>query len=213
MYSKWYKKYQWIDVEIEKNLKDFRRDSFRPSVNSIIPIGTPLDTKKDKYWLKRKQIIIPTATYKSLEEIKQLYQSHGISLGIFKPKKMIDLNIEADSGEWGKRQKLLLSQLCLFEKQPMPLEKIPFKFVYRFTCNDKRCKKYHELSIVDWEIFALYRNLKNNYQYAMDETLGKIKQKWFYDMWSSKRDSYLIVGSRFPSPTFIVLGVFWPPKQ
>jgi len=72
--------------------------------------------------------------------------------------------------------------------------------------------KPHKLSIIDWEINALYLNMKVKYGYDMDVVLQKVKEKWLTEMWSDKRDSYLIVGTQFPNPTFMVLGVFWPPK-
>ena len=70
----------------------------------------------------------------------------------------------------------------------------------------------HKLSIIDWEINALYLNMKAKYGYDMDVVLQKVKEKWLTEMWSDKRDSYLIVGTQYPNPTFMVLGVFWPPK-
>ena len=211
-YSKWYKKYQWISVNVEKNSKDFRRDSYRPDVNSISPIDSQIDTKKDKSWLQRKQIILPTVKYSSLEEIEDDYRENGISLGIFKPKIIEDFIIEADSKDWSIKHQQVLNQLPLFGDQPKNLIKIPYKFSYKFRCNDKRCTKSHKLAIFDWEIFSLYLNIKQDYPYAMDEILQKIKEKWLNQMWSPQRDSYLIVGTQFPNPTFIVLGVFWPPK-
>src|SRR5688572_25128578 len=46
-HAKWYKKYQWVDVTIEKNPTDFRIDSYRPNTNTIKTIGDPIDTKKN----------------------------------------------------------------------------------------------------------------------------------------------------------------------
>lgn len=211
-YLQQYKKYQWTKVKVAKNQTDFRADSYRPEINSIHPLGAPFDTKKDKNWTRRKEILLPTVHYRSLEEIQDDYESKGISLGIFKPKKVEDLIIEADTADWSPKHSKVLNQLVLFGDQPKPLTKIPYKFSYKFICNDERCKKAHELAILDWEIFMLYLNIKNNYPYAMDEILQKIKDKWLTEMWSPKRDSYLIVGTQFPYPTFMVLGVFWPPK-
>ena len=117
-----------------------------------------------------------------------------------------------EKGDWNSQQELILNQLHLFDKQPKKLEKIPFRFSYKFLCYDRRCTKPHSLSIIDWEIFELYRGIKQRYEYAIDEILEKIKMKWFDLMWSDKRDSYLIVGTQYPNPTFMVLGVFLPPK-
>lgn len=207
-YQKWYRKYQWISVNIIKNQNDFRVDSYRPVETSIQAIGNPLTTKKQ--WIERKKVILPTIQSISLEQIEEKYKKESVSLGIFKPKEIIDFVIESDSSKWSKKQQQALSQLRLFEVQPKPLEKIPFKFSYKFICNDKRCQKPHQLSIVDWEIFELYRNVKENCQYDMDVVLEKVKNRWFNEMWNSKRDSYLIVGTQYPNPTFMVLGVFWP---
>lgn len=210
-YLQKYKKYQWIKVKIEKNNKDFRLDSYRPDVNSIQKLGEPFDTKKDKGWAKRKAVVLPTIHYKSLEEIQADYKAKGVSLGVFKPKKIENLIIEADTSEWRPAHKKVLNQLVLFGQQPKELTKVPYKFSYKFICDDQRCKG-HKMAIFDWEIFMLYLNIKNNYPYAMDEILQKIKDKWLTEMWNEKRNSYLIVGTQFPNPTFIVLGVFWPPK-
>lgn len=207
-YTNWFKKYQWVKVHIQKNQKDFRRDSYRPDVESIKP-GLSIDTKKN--WEERKKIVLPTITYKSLHEIQDDYQNKGISLGMFKPKQIVDLVIEADNKDWSMKHQSVLSQLPLFDKQPKFLEKIPYKFSYKFFCDDTKCNG-HKLAIFDWEIFMLYLNIKKNYPYAMDTILQKIKDRWLTDMWNEKRDSSLIVGTQFPNPTFIVLGVFWPPK-
>lgn len=211
-YYQMYKKYQWIKLKIEKNRQDFRVDSYRPNVNSIQTLGEPLETKKDRSWSRRKEIVLPTLHYKSLEEIEDAYKTSGISLAMFKPRKVEDLKVEADTAEWDDRRKRILNQLVLFGRQPKPLIKIPYKFSYKFTCSDARCKKGHKLAILDWEIFMLYLHIKDKYPYAMDKILDKIKERWLIDMWNSNRDSYFIVGTQFPNPTFTVLGVFWPPK-
>ena len=132
-------------------------------------------------------------------------------MGIFKPKRIIDFLIERDDKEWSGKHKQVLSQRVLFGQQPKALEKIPYKFSYHFECNNPKCKS-HKLQIIDWEIYELYRNIKNNYPYSLDVILEKVKQTWLDRMWGKNRDSYLIVGSKFPYPTFVVIGVFWPPK-
>lgn len=206
-FLKRFSKYQWINVEIEKNSKDLRIDSYRPNLRTLKPLKK-LTTKRD--WEERKKIVLPTVS-PSLEAIKEDFRKKQTSLGIFKPKNIIDLTIERENDEWSTRQKKVLTQLVLFGQQPKKLEKVPFKFSYKFFC-DESCCKGHKLQIIDWEIYELYRNIKNNYPYEMDVVLEKVKQKWFYEMCSPNRDTYLIVGSRHPFPSFIVLGVFWPPK-
>ena len=42
--------------------------------------------------------------------------------------------------------------------------------------------KPHKLSIIDWEINALYLNMKEKYGYDMDVVLQKVKEKWLTEM-------------------------------
>jgi len=206
-YPKQYKKYQWIKVDIEKNGKDYRADSYRPLTETIKPLGLPLPAGK---WEERKGVVLPLVS-PDLEVIQDDYDKKGISLGIFKPKT-IELKIEKDDDEWSAGKKKILSQQVLFGPQPKKLDKLPFKFSYNFTCDNENCKG-HTTKIIDWEISELYRNLKNRYQYSMDIILEKMKQKWQDEMWRADKDSYLIVGTTYPYPHFVVLGVFWPPKN
>jgi len=204
-----YKKYQWISVSIQKNPKDNRKDSYRPELNTLKPLGAPIDTQDG--WTQRKQIILPTLT-KSLCQLVNNYSESKVSLGIIKPKNIINLRIEKTDENWSVKHQDVLTQLRLFGPQPKELNKVPFKFSYIFTCNDEHCSKKHSLCIIDWEIFALYFTLKEKYGYSMDVVLKKIREKWFDQMCKEDRDTYLILGSRYPTPTFMVLGVFWPPK-
>jgi hypothetical protein len=205
-YPRQYKKYQWVSVDIEKNSKDYRIDSYRPLTETIKPIGLPLPAGK---WTERKHFVLPLVS-PNLETIQDDYDKKSISLAIFKPKT-IELKIEKDDDEWSAGKKKVLSQKVLFGPQPKKLDKLPFKFSYNFTCDNEDCKG-HSLKIIDWEISELYRNLKDRYQYSMDVILDKMKQKWQDEMWRTDKDSYLIVGTTYPYPSFVVLGVFWPPK-
>ncbi len=208
-FYKRYSKYQWVNVGIEKNTKDFRIDSYRPDINSLKAISSTINSNNG--WSKRKELVLPTIS-NSLEQIVLEYEKEKVSLGIIKPKKIIDFKIESINNNWSPKHQDILNQFRLFEPQPKELMKIPFKFSYVFVCDDSTCDKPHKLSIIDWEIFALYLTLKNKYGYSMDVILEKIKAKWFTEMCGIDKDTHLIVGSRFPTPTFMVLGVFWPPK-
>jgi hypothetical protein len=206
-YSKWYKKYQWIEVEIKKHTKDNRIDSYEPTIEKLQVIGKPLPAGKCE---ERKRFILPLVS-QSLEELENNFKNKKISLGIFKPKR-IRLSIEKENGGWSPRHQQVLNQRRLLDIQPKKLEKIPFKFSYNFLCDDKNCKKEHSLKIIDWELTELYRGLKERYPYSLDIVLEKIKQGWETEMWGERRDSYLIVGTHHPYPSFLVLGVFRPLK-
>lgn len=201
-------KYQWIKVDIKKNDKDIRKDTYCP-ITSSIRLGDAIPSRN---YNQRSEIIIPSAV-KSLEELQSLYEKDKISLGVFRPKKILDFKIEKDQETWKPKHQQILRQKALFGRQPKKLDKIPYKFSYIFRCNDKRCNKNHSLSIIDWEICQLYRNLKEKNGYDMSKILEGVKKRWFVDMWDKNRNSYLIVGTQFRWSTWMVLGVFWPPKD
>ncbi len=201
-----YSKYQWIEINIKKSELDLRRDTYQPDSRSI-KLGEIVGPQNYK---TRKKIVLSTSN-KSLEELIILYKKRRISLGIIKPRKVIDFIIEPDSQTWKPRQQQILQQSALFGRQPKKLDKIPYKFSYKFYCDDRRCSS-HKLSIVDWEIFELYRTLKVRNPFDMQKVLEKIKDKWYKEMLSKNKDFYFIIGTQFRWPTWMVLGVFWPPK-
>jgi len=209
-YEKQFPKYNWLSLEMYKKEKkrDFRLDSYSPTGSSI-EIGEMLSTKNDPYWDNRKPFVLKR-NRQSLEEIVCLYKQKAISLGTFKPKE-IDFYITKSKKQWSQKRVNQLSQLKLFGPQPKELEQIPYEFRYKFRCDDKRCKKMHDIQIIDWEIYQSFRAWRS--KYTEKELLVKIQEKWLDQMWASSRDSYLIVGSSFPNPTFLVLGVFWPKKK
>lgn len=204
-YDKQYKKFQWINVDVKKNNQDFRPESYRPNSDSIMVLG---DCSTKNAWLARKEILLPLVK-SSLEEINNLYEKHKTSLGLFKPKDVLDFYWKKTEDKWSDKHELVLSQLNLFGKQPYPLEKIPFDFKYKFQCDDVNCKG-HDLQIIDWEVYEAYRSWRHKYD--SETLLIKMKEKWLNKLWAKDRDSYFIVGSRYPYPTFMILGVFWPPK-
>ncbi len=207
-YEKQYKKYQWIKLRVKKHQKDFRPESFLPDADSIERLNE-LSTTKDKYWSARKKLLLPLVK-SSLEEINDLYAKRKVSLGIFKPKEILDFYWKKVSDQWSEKHEDVLRQGVLFGTQPKPLEKIPLEFRYKFRCNDLNCNG-HDICLIDWEIYEAFRSWK--YKYDSSTLMEKIKEKWLDQIWHRDRDSYFIVGTRYPYQVFMILGIFWPPKQ
>ena len=68
--------------------------------------------------------------------------------------------------------------------------------------------------MIDWEIFELYRKVKKKYGNDNKVIKEKIKLKYLNEIFSVNRDSYFFTGNQFLHPkSFILLGVFWPPKH
>ena len=208
-YWQWYSKYQWIDLEAERHdtTKDSRRESYRPVLDSIKPIGFVLPTLDG--WQARKQIVLAQPP-ETIERLRALQNEDGTSLGLTKPRQISDLVIEPDEEYWKPKWQADMNQLRLFGPDRKPLEKVPYKFSYRFTCDDPKCRG-HKMMIADWEVAELYRKMHkqtgDNHGAAQS-----VRAKFLEDICGPTRDVHFFVGTVLRFGTWIVLGVFYPPK-
>jgi hypothetical protein len=203
-YSQWYKKYQWIEILVEKHPHDHRLESYIP--RSDIKVGEFINAKS---WNKRKQVVLLQGTKEMCWLNEQ--QQQTVSLAIIYPKSILDFYWEPTEREWPPQQLVYMNQMRLFDKNDVkPLEKIPIIFRYHFECNETRCKG-HKMMIADWEVMELFRKMRDNYGEEMG--LKKVKEKFLDHMCSAKRDTYFYVGTVYLHNTWIITGVFWPPKN
>jgi hypothetical protein len=205
--QKAFKKYELIRVKVKKS-SDPRPESYYPDLDSIKKIAY-FDTKNDSLWEKRNEYLIPTAS-ESMCEILRLQKINRKSLGMFKPKDVSEFKMIKEEDEWSPAEQVI--QLSLVEPNIDPVERLPFSFKYYFRCNDKSCNG-HKMKLIDWEAGELYRKLKNKYldNYSLIEE--KMREKWLVQLFSSKRNTYFFVGNIRAYPnSFVILGVFWPPK-
>jgi len=216
-YEKKYKKWDWIEINIERNTSHHRPESYRPinqdSINIIKSVGT------EQNWYERKQVVLEKGSiYYDLEELITLNKQGILSLATFKPTNIIDLEVKEDDREWDpdklKTIELKSRQGDLFEESPRIFKviyKLPYKFIYNLE--DNKGKNAH-MMITDWELGALYWNCFKKYK---NEKIAveKVKEKYF-DEFTKTKDLYLFLGTtkewdkRAPNP-FIVTGVFFPP--
>ena len=203
-----FQKYQWIEVEVaEQGAKnDRRKESRKPFLDSIRPLGEKLDTKNN--WAARREIIDKLPVY-TVNKLRTLYEEDKTSLGIVRPIRIIDLKIEDSDQEWKPEWQQVLNQFKLFGPQPKPLAKIPFKFSYVFECEDS--SKPHNAMIEDWELGVLYLkevDRLGNKQAAAES----VKGKFLDELCAPNKDTHFFMGTVFPHNTWIVIGIFWPPK-
>lgn len=203
-YNEWYKKYQWITADIKKHRQDPRPESYR--VVSKMKLGETIGTE-DK-WEKRKQYVLAQGT-KTMCWLKR-QQQKDISLGVVQIAPNIDFVWEETTREWNKTQTDYMRQIHLFDRQSQkPLEKIPYIFRYYYHCTESGCNG-HKMQVTDWEIMALFRKMRDIH--GEKEALLKVKERYLNHVCSPKRDTYFIVGTVFQYGTWIIIGVFWPPK-
>lgn len=202
-----YPKYAWIRVVACRNYQDFRPESYRVD-NDSITVLQKVDTSKR--WAERNRIILPTLS-PSIEYLSDQYNRSHVSLGIVRPRRVEDVVCELEEDSPRARKNMFLQQLSLFdEKIPKDLEPVPYRFSYQFFCEDTRCPG-HKMIILDWEIFAAYFNWKK--KYGEEGAIKRIREKWLHELCGEDRDTYFVVGTNYPHPTFMVLGVYWPPKS
>lgn len=210
-FSQQYRKYQWIEVIAEKHEgRDVRKESYRPDCDSINILGEPIPTKRGD-WSERARYALAKKAL-SMEDLYEKQEADRTSLGVLRPKKVHDLLIAPDDPEWRPAFKAALKQARLWEDRTVSMEpprKVPFKFRYRFECDDARCKG-HEMMIEDWEVGALFWNVVDKGA-SHEEGAQKAREKFLEELCGPDKDTHFFVGTVLAHPdAWVVIGVFWP---
>jgi hypothetical protein len=202
-------KYQWVELGLADRGagNDNRKESRRPDLESIKLLGPPLPAANN--WRARREIIDPLPHH-TIFQLRDLYESERTSLGIVRPTEVLDLKVESADRDWKPEWQATLSQFNLFSGQPKHLAKLPYKFSYVFTCEDSG-DKVHSAMIEDWELGVLYLNEVERLG-TEEAAVASVKNKFFTEICGPSRDTRFFMGTVFPYNTWVVIGVFWPPK-
>lgn len=145
----------------------------------------------------------------TVNELHELYDTDKVSLGVVQPTRIIDLKVETAEAEWKPEWQSVLNQLHLFGPPPRPLRKIPFKFSYVFECADD--ERPHTAMIEDWELGVLWLN--EAARLGSDEkAANSVRRRFLDELCGSNKDTRFFMGTTFPFNSWVVLGVFWPPR-
>lgn len=211
-YAKQYQKYQWMEVKASKHTgRDARKESYRPDSASIRMIGEPLGTDRGT-WKARAAYALAKKS-KSMEDLKAKQRSENASLGVFKPKEVYDLLVKPDSPEWRESFLAALRQEKLFDERTAtrePPRKVPWKFQYKFRCDDERCNG-HEMMIEDWEVGALYWRCIDGGA-TPGEAAQQVRNKFFAEICAPDKDTHFFTGTVLEYGTWVIVGTFWPKK-
>jgi len=212
-FSKQYKKYQRIRVEVEKHKgRDTRKESYRPDCSTIQTLGPPIPTVRGD-WSERARFALAKKS-DSMEELYDKQRADRTSLGVFEPKRIRDLEISPDDLEWDPGFLAALRQARLWETRTVskqPPRKVPFKFQYVFDCCDDRCKS-HRMMIEDWEVGALFWRMVDKGM-SHGEAAEKVKDKFLTDICGPDKDTHFYVGTVLGRGTWVVIGAFYPKKS
>lgn len=220
-YEQRYRKYEWIEIDLERNTSDFRPESYKPTSNGLnFEVLEKIEPGNN--WQKRKEIVL-RKTYTNLSKLIAEAKEKQIctSLAVFKPKEILDFVIKEVEREWDQEKLAILkakaSQLKLFEQSENPFEvvnKLPYKFSYKFIDETNR---ESTMMIEDWEIGALYWNCLKRHEGNELKACEDVRKKYFDDFAKTK-DLYLYLGTtqlhHFVAPNpFIIIGTFHPKKE
>ena len=201
-----FRKWDEITLRIEKAKHDPRRESFRVlDPNQIVVTGSIDD------WGERRKFLDKFLDG-SIEELREQKRS----LGLIKPRKIIDFTTkprhrlsEGEKKTLDRQIQTLLPELT----PPIPKwsklrpKKLPW-LGYEFKCFGRRCRG-HKMMCIDWEIQELYRKLLEKYGNE-EKALSKTREKALE--WMKKRDMYFVVGTTWRFPTWMIIGIHYPPK-
>ncbi len=203
--DKQFHKWQWISVDVRAATNDPRPESRRIDEESIQILSPPLSTKHK--WAERRQIVMPLKAQSMCWLRAERNRVRHPTLGLVKPRDVVAFNIQEDERrEWSPSEWAKLRQRSMLYDPPRhELEKIPFKFMFRYFCEDKDCNS-HEMMCSDWELAELYRKLQlGDWKSGITE-----KVRWMIE----ERDLHFFVGTLSDHPSnWIIIGLWYPPQQ
>ncbi|MDK2915959.1 MAG: hypothetical protein PWR25_516 [Euryarchaeota archaeon] len=208
------RKFDLVEVTCQKaeSEKLGRKESYKVKEGSDITIidrslsGAP----NSKIWDKRNKLILDKVD-PSLSHLDQKHKEDKTSLGLIKPKEVLKFynrqELEIYTGPKEYRQGIDGS------KTPV-IQKIPYPFAYRFKCSDGclTCSNgSHDILCEDWELLEAYRRWGQ--EYGDTQILWEKLYDKFYTWMLNERDLYFVVGMHSLQPTWLIIGLYYPPKK
>lgn len=206
-YEKWFSKYDILEMDVTRHKSDGRQDTFTPAVDSIRTVGH-LDTgpKRHPDWADRGAVVMPLVT--TIELLQETAKTKECSLGIV-PMFDVAFSVEPDEADWTPDQLAIIQRDQLFGRKLTPLEKVPWKFYFRFRCSET-CAG-HRLQFFDWEAYQLYRTMRE--KHGADRAIDKVLHKYNVDCSEDRKSLHLFVGTHFRwQHEFMGIGLYYPPK-
>lgn len=208
-----FRKWQWIDVRVEKATKDHRPESHKVYVDTI-NCGAVIDTRKE--WAARWAWLDKMPTFDGFDGLDAARLTDGLSLALLRPKRLLGLDItKARHADWTEeeREKLLHEQMQgnLFSeveerKHVKQLRKVPFDFYYRYMCDTPEGEKEYKHKIVDWEAGALFWKCREShgpdwekpFRNKLEEDLGSKDLMFLMGNQHRFQDQWLIISLVYP---------------
>lgn len=214
--SQQFKKWQWIDVRIEKSAKDHRPESHKVYIDTLA-CGNSLPTTHA--WAERRPWLDKIPTFDSFAALEAAHIEQKISLALLRPDNIIDLELsKARKPDWTEEEKNKLisaqRQDDLFTEtqaadQVRELRKIPHDFHYRYACKEPDGEQERRHKIVDWEAGQLFWNCHRRHGPQWAEPF---RSKLLDDL--GGKDLMFLMGNqhRFQDQ-WLIISLIYPPKR
>lgn len=204
-----FSKYQWIEAKIRK-ASDPRPESFTPDLDSLRIVSDVVPTTNG--WAARRDLLrgLTGPTMCDLRRDVKGNRGKSATLGMVKPRSIDNLVIRPETEpEWSEGDLARLRQYPLWGSTPKnELQKMPVKFTYEFHCGDRGCTQ-HKLPCTNWEMAVTWRRWTRTY--GKEEGERRFRHRYLDEM-VKRNDTHFFVGTHSVFPTWIVVGVFYPPK-
>lgn len=216
-----FKKYQWIEADVRKAMRDARPESYNIRCDTI-ETGETVPTEKGDWSKRAAWVMNPAHIFTSVEALQEARKRDGTSIGIVKPHEVVDLAAEAypedeKSQFWTKYRAIQEVQELAFEPEAdrhiKPLSPPDFRFKIKFRCDDPACTKVHDIGVYDWEVDALYFRCKqggDSPERARDKVIAKLRD----EVCGPSKDTRFFFGNIASHPhVFIIVGLWYPKRQ
>jgi hypothetical protein len=215
-----FRKYQWIEADVRKAIRDPRPESYNIRCDNVT-IGETIPAANGDWSQRAKWILRPDHIFQSVEALQVARLETGTTIGMVKPLTVDDYLIERypeqeRDGFWTKCQSILSQQEFKFdpddERAIRPLPPPEYRFQVKFRCDDPACARGHVFSIFDWEVDALYNRLRQKGE-TCDQACEKVLAKLRSEVCADQKDTYFFMGNMASHPhKFTIVGLWYPKK-
>jgi hypothetical protein len=164
----------------------------------------------------------PGNVHKSVEDLQDWQAQQHTSLGLIKPAEVIGIDAvpvgASETAAFMEKYDEATRQLDLpvdadTGRTIKPLLCPEYRFRIRFRCKAARCKKPHDFGVLDWEIDALYFNMRRQKHHPEHVAVEKVKGK-LRDVTAPDKDLYFFLGNISTHPhIFTIVGLWYPKKS
>ncbi|MEZ2444774.1 hypothetical protein AB6805_23775 [Chitinophaga sp. RCC_12] len=219
-YDEQYQLYDWVELDLERNTRDFRLESFRP-VNLDAPVKKAGHLGTEDHWSERKAIVLKNV-YRNLSTVimEAKHEAFYTSLVVFKPARILDFVVEETEREWNRnrlnalQEELLRGVVAEQPEDPFAvMPKLPYKFSFRFI-DDKN--EEITLPVEDWQLASLYWKSLQKQRGADKElkAVNEVRKKYLHE-YARNSDLYFFLGTTqnvhaSARQPFTIVGLFHP---